>query len=221
MTGVGLDDPTAPRPRRHSRKRWERFVHSENQHLVSTEALDFLDKLLRYDHQTRLTARDAMEHPYFCMYPHPPVSPVPPGGSVTSPCLPHHHHPLLSLQTPSPRIRRGWAPRPRSRPPTPPSAPPACWQVSPGPWGHPGTPQAPPQVSPPPRACPRRDHVHGRVAAAGQPGRLARHLLAQRAGLAGPRRGAAVTPSPSRSAGAAFCLPPRHKPRGIWIIIIF
>uniref|UniRef100_A0A8B9PZC5 non-specific serine/threonine protein kinase n=1 Tax=Apteryx owenii TaxID=8824 RepID=A0A8B9PZC5_APTOW len=50
---------------RHSRKRWERFVHSENQHLVSTEALDFLDKLLRYDHQTRLTARDAMEHPYF------------------------------------------------------------------------------------------------------------------------------------------------------------
>ncbi|KAJ8359186.1 hypothetical protein SKAU_G00157110 [Synaphobranchus kaupii] len=50
---------------RHSRKRWERFVHSENQHLVSPEALDFLDKLLRYDHQARLTAREAMEHPYF------------------------------------------------------------------------------------------------------------------------------------------------------------
>uniref|UniRef100_A0A8C7Y810 non-specific serine/threonine protein kinase n=1 Tax=Oryzias sinensis TaxID=183150 RepID=A0A8C7Y810_9TELE len=52
---------------RHSRKRWERFVHSENQHLVSTEALDFLDKLLRYDHQARLTAREAMDHPYFCI----------------------------------------------------------------------------------------------------------------------------------------------------------
>jgi len=50
---------------RHSRKRWERFVHSENQHLVSPEALDFLDKLLRYDHAERLTAREAMEHPYF------------------------------------------------------------------------------------------------------------------------------------------------------------
>uniref|UniRef100_A0A6Q2ZFE0 non-specific serine/threonine protein kinase n=1 Tax=Esox lucius TaxID=8010 RepID=A0A6Q2ZFE0_ESOLU len=50
---------------RHSRKRWERFVHSENQHLVSTEALDFLDKLLRYDHNARLTAREAKEHPYF------------------------------------------------------------------------------------------------------------------------------------------------------------
>lgn len=41
-------------------------MHSENQHLVSTEALDFLDKLLRYDHQARLTAREAMDHPYFC-----------------------------------------------------------------------------------------------------------------------------------------------------------
>lgn len=51
---------------RHSRKRWERFVHSENQHLVSPEALDFLDKLLRYDHLERLTARDAMDHAYFC-----------------------------------------------------------------------------------------------------------------------------------------------------------
>lgn len=50
---------------RHSRKRWERFVHSENQHLVSPEALDLLDKLLRYDHQERLTAMEAMEHPYF------------------------------------------------------------------------------------------------------------------------------------------------------------
>ena len=32
---------------------------------VSPEALDFLDKLLRYDHQERLTAMEAMEHPYF------------------------------------------------------------------------------------------------------------------------------------------------------------
>lgn len=53
---------------RHSRKRWERFVHSENQHLVSAEALDFLDRLLRYDHYERYTAREAMDHPYFCEY---------------------------------------------------------------------------------------------------------------------------------------------------------
>lgn len=53
-------------PCRHSRKRWERYVHGENQHLVSREALDLLDKLLRYDHRERLSAKEAMGHPYFC-----------------------------------------------------------------------------------------------------------------------------------------------------------
>ena len=38
-------------------------MNNENQHLVFAEGLDFLDKLLRYDHQERLTAREAMEHP--------------------------------------------------------------------------------------------------------------------------------------------------------------
>ncbi|GLD75065.1 casein kinase II subunit alpha' isoform X2 [Lates japonicus] len=41
-------------------------VQTENQHLVSPEALDLLDRLIRYDHQQRLTATEAMEHPYFC-----------------------------------------------------------------------------------------------------------------------------------------------------------
>ncbi|XP_014239851.1 casein kinase II subunit alpha-like isoform X2 [Cimex lectularius] len=50
---------------RHTKKRWDRFVASDNQHLISPEAIDFLDKLLRYDHSMRLTAREAMEHPYF------------------------------------------------------------------------------------------------------------------------------------------------------------
>uniref|UniRef100_A0AAQ4QE07 Protein kinase domain-containing protein n=1 Tax=Gasterosteus aculeatus aculeatus TaxID=481459 RepID=A0AAQ4QE07_GASAC len=69
---------------RHSRKRWERFVHSENQHLVSTEALDFLDKLLRYDHQARLTAREAMEHPYFYPIVKDQGRGATPGGMATS-----------------------------------------------------------------------------------------------------------------------------------------
>ncbi len=33
---------------------------------MSREALDLMDKLLRYDHRERLSAREAMEHPYFC-----------------------------------------------------------------------------------------------------------------------------------------------------------
>jgi len=50
---------------RHSRKPWSKFVNADNQHLVSSEAIDFLDKLLRYDHQERLTSRDAQDEPYF------------------------------------------------------------------------------------------------------------------------------------------------------------
>lgn len=50
---------------RHSKKPWNRWVTAENQHLVSDEALDLVDKLLRYDHQERLTALEAQAHPYF------------------------------------------------------------------------------------------------------------------------------------------------------------
>ncbi|KAI3972727.1 hypothetical protein MKX01_019385, partial [Papaver californicum] len=50
---------------RHSRKPWTKFVNADNQHLAVPEAIDFLDKLLRYDHQERPTAKEAMAHPYF------------------------------------------------------------------------------------------------------------------------------------------------------------
>ncbi|KAK9490423.1 kinase-like domain-containing protein [Lipomyces doorenjongii] len=52
---------------RYARKPWQRFVNA-NQKYISPEALDFLDKLLRYDHQERLTAKEAMEHDYFPPY---------------------------------------------------------------------------------------------------------------------------------------------------------
>jgi casein kinase II subunit alpha len=70
---------------RFQKKPWHSFVTSENQRFVSNEAIDFLDKLLRYDHQVRkiptvdlredmfltccsqerLTAKEAQAHPYF------------------------------------------------------------------------------------------------------------------------------------------------------------
>ena len=49
----------------YPRKPWTRFITSENQRYITNEAIDFLDKLLRYDHQERLTAREAQGHPYF------------------------------------------------------------------------------------------------------------------------------------------------------------
>jgi casein kinase II subunit alpha len=66
---------------RYPKKPWHSFINAENQRFVSNDAIDFLDKLLRYDHQVcsskmselllliviqeRLTAREAMDHPYF------------------------------------------------------------------------------------------------------------------------------------------------------------
>jgi casein kinase II subunit alpha len=71
---------------RFPKKPWHSFVTTENQRFVSNEAIDFLDKLLRYDHQVsrkhlplsrrreavkltiaqeRLTAKEAQAHPYF------------------------------------------------------------------------------------------------------------------------------------------------------------
>merc|ERR1712146_259341 len=50
---------------RHTRKPWSKFLNSDNQHLISPEAVDLLDKLLRYDHHERLSPTEAMLHPYF------------------------------------------------------------------------------------------------------------------------------------------------------------
>ncbi|KAK4750505.1 hypothetical protein SAY87_003987 [Trapa incisa] len=48
--------------------RKEPFFYGNDNHdqLVKiAKAIDFLDKLLRYDHHDRITAREAMTHPYF------------------------------------------------------------------------------------------------------------------------------------------------------------
>jgi casein kinase II subunit alpha len=50
---------------RYPRKTWNKFITSENQRYISNEAIDFLDKLLKYDHQERLTAEESQSHPYF------------------------------------------------------------------------------------------------------------------------------------------------------------
>lgn len=49
----------------HSKKPLKRFVTPENKHLAVPEAIDFLSSLLKYDHQERPTAREAMAHAYF------------------------------------------------------------------------------------------------------------------------------------------------------------
>ncbi|KJE96550.1 casein kinase subunit II [Capsaspora owczarzaki ATCC 30864] len=50
---------------RYPRKSWDKFVTADNKRFITPEALDLLDKLLRYDHAQRITAPEALQHPYF------------------------------------------------------------------------------------------------------------------------------------------------------------
>jgi len=63
--GIDLDPVYDDILGRHPKKPWAKFVTPENQRFVSDAAIDFLDRLLRYDHQERPTAREAQDHPYF------------------------------------------------------------------------------------------------------------------------------------------------------------
>eukprot|EP00004_Rigifila_ramosa_P022902 TRINITY_DN6355_c0_g1_i2.p1 TRINITY_DN6355_c0_g1~~TRINITY_DN6355_c0_g1_i2.p1 ORF type:complete len:374 (-),score=76.99 TRINITY_DN6355_c0_g1_i2:107-1201(-) len=63
--GLRLDAHFDGLSQRWPKKAWTRFVTPENQHLAVPDALDFVDRLLRYDPAERVTAREAMAHTYF------------------------------------------------------------------------------------------------------------------------------------------------------------
>ncbi|EFA79907.1 hypothetical protein PPL_06727 [Heterostelium album PN500] len=47
------------------KKDFQRYIPFANDDIAHPTAIDFLDKLLRYDPQERMTAQEAMNHPYF------------------------------------------------------------------------------------------------------------------------------------------------------------
>jgi casein kinase II subunit alpha len=63
--GLSLDAGLTALIGEHTKKAWTKFINSDNEHLVSEESIDFLDRILRYDHAERLTCREAMAHHYF------------------------------------------------------------------------------------------------------------------------------------------------------------
>eukprot|EP01096_Ripella_sp_DP13-Kostka_P001796 TRINITY_DN1224_c0_g1_i1.p1 TRINITY_DN1224_c0_g1~~TRINITY_DN1224_c0_g1_i1.p1 ORF type:complete len:342 (+),score=138.94 TRINITY_DN1224_c0_g1_i1:217-1242(+) len=63
--GIVLDQGFEQQIGNHQKRPLKRFVTSENKALANSQAIDFLENLLRYDHQERFTAREAMAHPYF------------------------------------------------------------------------------------------------------------------------------------------------------------
>jgi len=50
---------------RWPRQPWTRYTTPDTLPFFTPEAIDLLEKLLRYDHQERLTAREAQAHAYF------------------------------------------------------------------------------------------------------------------------------------------------------------
>ena len=63
--GIMLDGRLQQSVGTHQRRPWKSFVTKENKHLAVPLAMDLLDKLLVYDHQHRLSPKEAMAHPYF------------------------------------------------------------------------------------------------------------------------------------------------------------
>ncbi|AMD20641.1 HDL103Wp [Eremothecium sinecaudum] len=48
------------------RRPWKRFINDANRHLCDNDdIIDLINNVLKYDHHERLTAREAMQHPWF------------------------------------------------------------------------------------------------------------------------------------------------------------
>ena len=47
------------------KKPWAKFVNKDNEDLVDETAFDLLTSMLMIDHTERITAKEALKHPYF------------------------------------------------------------------------------------------------------------------------------------------------------------
>ena len=62
---ISLNSKLKSKMKKYPKKPFASFITPENAHLAKDDTIDFIERLLRYDHSERLTAREAMMHPYF------------------------------------------------------------------------------------------------------------------------------------------------------------
>lgn len=62
---IHLDESFRQMIGQHSRKAWQRFVNTENEYLVDSNAFDLLENCLKIDHMERISAKEALRHKYF------------------------------------------------------------------------------------------------------------------------------------------------------------
>ncbi|EAX97578.1 CMGC family protein kinase [Trichomonas vaginalis G3] len=63
--GIPLPDYLQTSIFRLKPKKWQSFVNYDNQSLATPDAIDLIDKCIRFDHTERITAAEALAHPYF------------------------------------------------------------------------------------------------------------------------------------------------------------
>jgi len=63
--GITLDTEFRKVLGKRRRRPWHKFVSDKNDGVANEGAIDLIDKLLRYDHQERLTGKEAMQHTFF------------------------------------------------------------------------------------------------------------------------------------------------------------
>ena len=63
----GIDIPTEMEKQipKSRGKKWQSFVNKSCEHLANSLAIDLISKCVRYDHMERITAEEALNHPYF------------------------------------------------------------------------------------------------------------------------------------------------------------
>jgi len=63
--GLPLPDSLSKNVYKLKPKPLESFINSENRHLATKDAIDLIYRCLRYDHTERITANEALNHPFF------------------------------------------------------------------------------------------------------------------------------------------------------------